>query len=928
MKNIIAALVGLVVISWKVDGTVAAREFFLRMYADKCGDLPDKDYRSIDLGFLGKHEWCEDNNKCGNDALISLWINGKFNVEYPYYRPDTNSPTWNWATNIITNIPLGSTVEYKLMDYDRYEGNRRQFIGSVSFKLPTNPYAWSSSAYGFRGTYGNPIRGNLNDGGWCTYRVQFYANQCEVGEYVDARGYCVQCEEGFFCENGISKSLCDAGTFSGTRGAKLACQSCVPGKYQPGRGRDSCLPCNAGEYSSQPKSTTCTKCNSGRYGVGNQLRTSGSCTGPCRAGYFCPQGSTSETQNKCGSVNVFCPLGSSAARPVSTGHYTTGGDEETRSAQKKCEAGASCQDGRKKTCEVLSYQNQEGMSSCKSCSALSCSKNQYRSGCGGASAGTCKTCQYTTGGQCQAGVKQCPGNTLLDTSGCQECNCDGPGLEWKRLKDAGTCPDCVACTYTEANCNDPDAGADPNDPSNNKYLVDPCRDDSSTNKDSECAQCDAHCPSGQHFNADCGGLKGPVCSNCKTECGNCSGKSRSDCAAPLCLWDEAGVCIPHPLSGQFIDPSSKCSGRTILDTTRCLGCSNVQVPPGQYMVNCQQEASSARFRALTQCKRGSTFQTIAPTRTSDRECGLCKTCASGEYEAIKCNVNSDTLCVPVSVPKDGEYVFTAATQTEDAVILPVQDCKQKGQWEDLSQPYEKGSAYVAGKDVTCYDYNPCNLKIEYIADDKTDTSDYNCSSLSDCDFMGRSLNTSVFSVITKGRTWDRVCMKCSDWTNATVLESINLTSIDRFNMSIATSEYNAICAPTTNNSMSTGAKLGMAGAAALACFAMFAIHHQQKKKKRIQREKLMADAELGRAKDELELGENMMQNPMQTFKQQDNSHLIAKGHEADAEILKLREEVRRLKMMVQRRQQEVSTSSRSIQLAKASSRKKEFAQTK
>ena len=894
---------------------IAAREFFLRMYADNCGDLPDLDGNG------------EDNGR-GNDALIQLWINGKEVDEFAYYRPNTNSPNWNWATNILQDVALGSTIEYRLNDYDRNEGNRQEYIGKLTFKLPTNPNVWSSSQFGYRGKYGDTRQQNLDRGGWCRFKVQFYANQCEIGEYVDAKGYCVSCDQGFFCPDGVSKALCDAGTFASGRGATTSCATCPAGTYQPGRGQSECLPCPDGEYSSGTSNSKCSLCREGYYGKGNAARTSDTCTGKCTQGYYCPKGSSSAKQNECGGINLFCPTGSPLPKVVSDGYYTysRSGDDNNVNArinQRECEPGYKCKGGAKIACGENEYVEGKAAETCNSCLDLSCTQHKFRAGCGGGSKGTCTDCKIrpaTQSQECTTGFNKCPGNTLIDVSACKECECTDPGLQWKKLESSGSCPKCMPCTYTESNCNDADAGNVPNDPTNNMYLEDACRADSSTNKDSSCSRCDAYCASGEHFNEDCGGLTPPSCTVCKRECGGCSGKGQGDCAAPICLWSGSN-CLPHPLLGQFIDPSSLCSGKELKDTTSCLDCNTVQVPSGKFMVNCQQTSDDARFKALTKCIRGSTFESQAPTRTSDRVCSQCTPCKEGEYQAIDCDPSQDNLCVPVSVPGDGFYVFETATATKDAVILPIQDCSQKGQWEDLTQPYEKGSAYVPGSDVTCYDYNECNLKYTYVVSEANETADFQCGLLNDCELYAQNQSAPVFSIVRNSRTWNRECMRCDAWNKEDI---VNLT---HFDLKIARSEWEASCAPNIDTQMTSGAKIGIALGALVCLGAVMAIHLQQKRKREIALQKEMADKELDRAKDELELGENMMKNPMKAPNIVDNTALIQKGKQADAEILKLREEVRRLKMMAQRKAQ-MSTSTRGIKMAKAPSRKKEFGQTR
>lgn len=62
------------------------------------------------------------------------------------------------------------------------------------------------------------------------------------------------------------------------------------------------------------------------------------CTGPCRAGYYCPEGSTSATEKECGSPFLYCPAGVGAPIDVTPGWYATGGKELTRTGQEPCVA--------------------------------------------------------------------------------------------------------------------------------------------------------------------------------------------------------------------------------------------------------------------------------------------------------------------------------------------------------------------------------------------------------------------------------------------------------------------------------------------------------------------------------------------------------------------------------------------------------------
>ena len=77
---------------------------------------------------------------------------------------------------------------------------------------------------------------------------------------------------------------------------------CPVGFYCPGDGRR--LPCP-----------------SGRFGE-IEGQSSPYCSGLCTPGYYCPLGSYSHTQYKCGGANLYCPKGSSIPTRVDKGFYT------------------------------------------------------------------------------------------------------------------------------------------------------------------------------------------------------------------------------------------------------------------------------------------------------------------------------------------------------------------------------------------------------------------------------------------------------------------------------------------------------------------------------------------------------------------------------------------------------------------------------
>ena len=112
--------------------------------------------------------------------------------------------------------------------------------------------------FGYRGVYGNSItisqrRRHMH------VQVQFYANACDPGEYVDAKGYCVQCDPGFFCPDGISSSSATQEHIASARVLQRRAPHAREANFNPG-GTDyvRCLPRRRVHLFS--KGTKCSKC--------------------------------------------------------------------------------------------------------------------------------------------------------------------------------------------------------------------------------------------------------------------------------------------------------------------------------------------------------------------------------------------------------------------------------------------------------------------------------------------------------------------------------------------------------------------------------------------------------------------------------------------------------------------------------------------
>ncbi|PIU75307.1 MAG: hypothetical protein COS76_01500, partial [Candidatus Portnoybacteria bacterium CG06_land_8_20_14_3_00_39_12] len=162
----------------------------------------------------------------------------------------------------------------------------------------------------------------------------------------------------------------------------------------------------------------------------------------CGPGYYNPTDACAEAglgyyshdenpkRYECGGNNYYCPTAtSSASTAVSTGYYSTGGTETTRTGQSICEAGNYCSAGVKTACSAGTYQSSTGQTSCISASAgyyvsttgatsqTCCAANTYTASTGQTSCTSCATCK--TSGTCATSCSNAANNTACGT--CQFC---------------------------------------------------------------------------------------------------------------------------------------------------------------------------------------------------------------------------------------------------------------------------------------------------------------------------------------------------------------------------------------------------------------------------------------------------------------------------------------------------------------------------
>ena len=140
-----------------------------------------------------------------------------------------------------------------------------------------------------------------------------------VVNYIDQ----VECPPGSWCADGV-KQPCPLGTYGVSSGlSNSRCSGpCHAGYYCP-QGSISPVPCAPGHWCDGNSSVSCP---AGRYGS-TSLLGSDTCTGPCSPGHYCLAGSTSPTQN-------ICPPGRFGSRPALGSPECSG----------QCDAGYYCPD--------------------------------------------------------------------------------------------------------------------------------------------------------------------------------------------------------------------------------------------------------------------------------------------------------------------------------------------------------------------------------------------------------------------------------------------------------------------------------------------------------------------------------------------------------------------------------------------------------
>lgn len=179
---------------------------------------------------------------------------------------------------------------------------------------------------------------------------------CEAGYACPSPGMShmtTPCAAGYYCAPGTisaTQTPCPAGTYSDAIDltSALSCAECPAGfRCAAGSTSDLILNCRVGRYCPSGTSTGGDiRCPPGTYGLTNDLTAAEDCT-PCPAGSYCSGGSSSGSISGDCAPGYFCPVGtvSATSNPCPAGTYSSAADLYDASQCTPCEPGYFCPAG-------------------------------------------------------------------------------------------------------------------------------------------------------------------------------------------------------------------------------------------------------------------------------------------------------------------------------------------------------------------------------------------------------------------------------------------------------------------------------------------------------------------------------------------------------------------------------------------------------
>jgi hypothetical protein len=267
-------------------------------------------------------------------VLLSLYVKTAAAI----YCDERQYLDYIWGREICVDCPVGYGSDGMLNPGPCYECNNGRFQTSDYTRWP------SGCGTCGRGTFSNsvirtycPSCGTMVSGVGATG-----CSDCSAGyqlrQFTDTWPYegqtyydCVQCDAGYYCPDGNTKTQCPVGTYSAAGASTLSgCRDCDAGKWwnilpveelnQKGLSYAtavvSCWRCVVGSYC--PGGSIIIKCAAGKT-AGAGSRTASNCV-PCLAGYY---------NNISGAICIVCPAGKYSGSGATTctncdeGKYTS-----------------------------------------------------------------------------------------------------------------------------------------------------------------------------------------------------------------------------------------------------------------------------------------------------------------------------------------------------------------------------------------------------------------------------------------------------------------------------------------------------------------------------------------------------------------------------------------------------------------------------
>ena len=508
------------------------------------------------------------------------------------------------------------------------------------------------------GTYGSVVEGRCVSCGADSKYSDAGADSCKTcrpGSYSSGgtgdgltRTTCNLCPLGHYCPDGTStgKQPCSAGKYATV--GRFECVSCGYDNQYQNAPASSCKVCLAGFKTTGGSLTThtgCEKCAAGSTCDGT------SSSSVCPAGKFSGVGAT--TCFNCGTSKLYSESGKSECSTCTSGSYTSGNTDETRTTCSACPAGYACDGSSKLVLCVPGKYSNKLQTSCVSCG----SDKMYSAATAATKCEVCPTGSSTSGGDaktrtvctaCAAG-SSCDGSNTVTPCGADN-KFSGPGR--------GECSTCASGFRSTGG-----------------------RADKTTR--TGCISCSAgHKCDGTSLMVAClaGYFSGPGSGGC-SECGANQKYSENS---------KAASCKTCPV-GSFTEGGT--TGREEFTRTSCKVC-----PDGSI---CGTSSKPSKCAAGTYVLLGKCQPCGSDNKYSDDGASVCQTCRTGYYtRGGGSDGNTRGECVPCpagSFCPDGSSTKTACSAGTYSVA---------GQHKCSVCGYDNKYAAGTGTPNTCAECSP------------------------------------------------------------------------------------------------------------------------------------------------------------------------------------------------------------------------------